>query len=72
MSCNSDINKTSECVACLACGMERPQENLPWLKELIEKSAFVGNRHFSINDDDFGDFQQNMKLNVVIYSTIPF
>jgi hypothetical protein len=35
-------------------------------------SAFVGKRHFSIeNDDDFDDFLMNMKLDVVIYSNIP-
>jgi hypothetical protein len=122
------MDNQSEYETCKACGADRPQENLPWLKELIEKaktdrtgnywgtvwlenfkgkdifvtnmmlgsggilyyyfdcsgshlgdmegkycpSAFVGNRHFSIDDDDWGDFQMNMKLNVVIYSTLPF
>ncbi|MDR1335768.1 MAG: hypothetical protein LBK22_02940 [Tannerella sp.] len=125
ISCNSDKNEISGNETCETCG-DRPQENLPWLKELIEKaktdktgnylgsiwlehykgkdifvtnmmlgsggianwffdcsgahcsdgegsycpSAFVGNRHFSIDDNDFwSHIECNAdKASVIIYA----
>jgi hypothetical protein len=125
MSCNSEPNETSE-VKCHACDVDQPQENLPWLKELIKKaktdktgnyvgfiwlehyngkdifvtnmmlgsggilnyyfdcsgahcvdmeggycpSAFVGDRHFSIDDKDFWSHIEHNpeKASVIIYS----
>ena len=32
---------------------------------------FVGDGHFFIEDEDFGDFMRNTELDVVIYSTFP-